>query len=104
MTTGAPRTAVTEPMLSSVGANSVRAMRSHSRQKQAPPRNAAGIITRGFAVPSILFTTCGTAIPTKDTGPANAVTQAESRLDSSITASLNHRIFTPELRAYASPS
>ena len=36
MTTGAPNTAVTVPRLSSVGEKSVRATRSHRRQKAAP--------------------------------------------------------------------
>ena len=40
MTTGAPNTAVTELMDSSVGANRLRASRSQNRQKAAPPRAA----------------------------------------------------------------
>ena len=35
MTTGAPKTAVTELMLTSVGAKAVRAMRSQNRQERA---------------------------------------------------------------------
>ena len=42
MTTGAPKTAVTELMDSSVGANRLRAMRSQSRQNAAPPRQQPG--------------------------------------------------------------
>ena len=38
MTTGAPKTAVTELMLTSVGAKAVRAMRSQNRQNAPPPR------------------------------------------------------------------
>ena len=50
MTTGAPNTAVTELMLTSVGAKAVRAMRSHARQKMPPPRKLAGISKSGSAV------------------------------------------------------
>ena len=95
ITTGAPNTAVTVLTLSSCGANSVRAIRSHPMQKTPPPKNAAGIRISGFAVPNIPFTRCGTAMPTKETGPANAVTQAESALDSRISSSRNKRILTP---------
>ena len=42
MTTGAPKTAVTELMDSSVGANRLRAMRSQNRQNAAPPRQQPG--------------------------------------------------------------
>ena len=42
MTTGAPKTAVTELMDSSVGANRLRAIRSQSRQNAAPPRQQPG--------------------------------------------------------------
>ena len=69
-TTGAPKTAVTVLILSSVGANTVLAIRSHSRQNTLPPRKQAGIIRIGLFVPKILFVNCGTAIPTKEIGPA----------------------------------
>ena len=42
ITMGAPNTAVTELMLTSVGAKAVRAMRSQSRQNAAPPRQQPG--------------------------------------------------------------
>ena len=91
-------------ILSSVGANTVRAMRSHSRQNPAPPRKHAGIIRIGFAVPNRLFARCGTAMPTNEIGPANAATHAESTLDSRISTTRNAAILTPILRAYPSPS
>lgn len=47
---GAPKTAVTELMLTSVGAKTVRAMRSQNRQNTAPPRKQPGIIKMGLAV------------------------------------------------------
>ena len=50
ITTGAPNTLVTVEMFSSVGANSVRAIRSQPMQNTAPPRNTAGITTMGFDV------------------------------------------------------
>ena len=83
MTTGAPNTAVTVLMDNSVGENMVLASRSQNRQNTEPPKKQAGISRIGRAVPSSHFTRCGTAIPTKDTGPANAVTQADNTLDNS---------------------
>ena len=75
MTTGAPKTAVTELMLSSVGAKDVRAMRSQNRQNTPPPKKQAGVMTMGFAVLKKPLMSCGTATPTKEIGPAKAVTQ-----------------------------
>ena len=91
-------------MESSVGANIVRAIRSLNRQKTAPPKKHPGITTIGFAVPKSRFTSCGTAIPTKDTGPAKAVTQADRMLESRISSARNRFTFTPRLLAYSSPS
>ena len=99
MTTGAPNTAVTELMLTAAGAKAVRAMRSHARQKMPPPRKHAGIISSGSAVLNSAFIRCGSAMPTKETGPAKAVTQAESTLESRMSAVRNARIGTPRLRA-----
>ena len=59
-----------ELMLSSVGANTVLAMRSHARQNTLPPRKQAGIIQMGLFVPKRCFTKWGTAMPTKEMGPA----------------------------------
>jgi len=42
-------------MLSSVGANTVLAIRSQNRQNTAPPRKQAGITSSGFAVFKRLF-------------------------------------------------
>ena len=47
MTMGAPNTAVTELMLTSVGAKAVRAIRSQSRQNAPPPRKDAGMRMSG---------------------------------------------------------
>ena len=96
-------TAVTELMLSSVGAKTVLAAKSQNRQNTAPPRKQPGIMSMGFAVLNRLFTRCGTAIPTKEIGPAKAVTQADSRLDSRISNTRSRRILTPMFLAYASP-
>ena len=49
-TTGAPNTAVTVLIDSSVGAKTVLAIRSHIRQKNDPPRKHPGIRTIGFEV------------------------------------------------------
>ena len=50
ITHGAPKTAVTVLILSSVGAKRVLAMRSEKRQNTAPPRKQAGIMTIGLCV------------------------------------------------------
>ena len=73
----------------------MRAIKSLNRQKAAPPKKQAGIISTGFAVPNRLFIRWGTAIPTKEMGPAKAVTQADKRLDSSTRAARKARMFTP---------
>ena len=86
-------------MDSSVGANAVRAIRSQPMQNTAPPRKAAGMTTTGLDVFSPRRTKCGTAMPTNEIGPANAVTHADSTLDSTISATRNARILTPRLRA-----
>ena len=99
MTTGAPNTAVTALMESSVGANRLRAMRSHSRQNAAPPRQQPGRTNSGRALPSSCLTRCGTAMPTKEIVPAKAVTQAASRLESSTSVRENRLTLTPTLWA-----
>ena len=57
----------------------------------------------GRLVPSSCRVMWGTAMPTKDTGPASAVTQADSRLDKRISPTRNRRTFTPMVAAYSSP-
>ena len=104
MTTGAPNTAVTVLIESSVGEKIVLARRSENRQKTPPPRKHAGIITTGLEVPKSRAATWGTAMPTKDTGPAKAVTQAASRLYKTTSAIRNRPTFTPTLFAWVSPS
>ena len=103
-TTGAPNTAVTVLILSSVGANIILASKSQNRQNTAPPRKQAGIIYMGFVLFSMLFTMCGTAIPTNDIGPANATIHAESRLESNTRSTRIRFMFTPRFTAYDSPS
>ena len=90
-------------MLSSVGANTVLAIRSQNRQDTAPPIKQPGMTRSGLAVPNIRFTIWGTAMPTKEIGPAKAVTQADNMLDSRISATRNRRMFTPMFWAYTSP-
>ena len=63
-----------------------------------------GIITEGEEVLTRLPVRCGTATPTKDIGPAKAVTEAASRLDVTISIILSAPTFTPILSAYAGPS
>ena len=86
-------------MFSSVGAKAVRAIRSQPMQNTAPPKNTAGITTMGLEVFSSRLTRYGTAMPTKEIGPAKAVTQADRMLDSRISATRNTRMFTPILWA-----
>ena len=82
-------------MESSTGAKIVRASKSQSTQNTPPPRKLTGIITIGFVVFTTLFTRCGTAIPTNEIGPANAVTQADNQLDNKISITRSGRIDTP---------
>ena len=99
ITTGTSNTAVTELILTSVGANTVLAMQSQTRVIRAPVRKQPGIIMSGEVVRVMRLTRCGTAMPTKDIGPANAVTVAASRLDNRISMIRRSLIFTPILRA-----
>ena len=59
----------------------------------------AGIILSGSAVRNSDFIRCGTAMPTKEIGPANAVTQAERTLESRISAARKLLIGTPRFCA-----
>ena len=99
ITTGAPKMAVTALMESSTGENSVRAIKSQPAQKMAPPKKHAGITRMGFDDFSADFTRYGTAMPTNDTGPANAVTQAESMLARRTSTTRKRATFTPTLFA-----
>ena len=86
---------MTELMLTSVGAKRVLAMPSQSKVTMAPHKKHPGINRIGFAVLTMSFTKCGTAIPTKDMGPAKAVTHAESKLESRIKSIRRSRTLTP---------
>ena len=88
---------VTVLMLSSTGAKAVLAIRSHIIQNTAPVIKDPGITIIGFDVPRHALVINGTAIPTKEIGPAKAVTHAESTLDRSMSRTLNTLIFTPML-------
>ena len=99
ITTGAPNTLVTVLMFNSVGAKAMRAIRSQPMQNTAPPSNTAGMTISGFYVFSARFTRWGTAMPTKEIGPAKAVTVAESRLETTISATRKALMFTPMLWA-----
>ena len=88
---------VTVLMLSSTGAKAVLAIRSHIIQNTAPVIKEPGITISGFDVPRLALAINGTAIPTKEIGPAKAVTHAESTLDRSMSRALNTLILTPIL-------
>ena len=62
----------------------MRAIPSQIKVMIEPPKKQAGIITIGFAVFITPRMICGTAIPTKEIGPANAVTVADKMLDKRI--------------------
>ena len=98
-TTGAPKMAVTVLILSSVGAIQVLASRSQNRQNTLPPKKHAGIMSNGFVVPNSLRISCGTAIPTKEIGPANATIHADSTLDNTTRRIRRVLIFTPRFCA-----
>lgn len=82
-------------MLSSRGEKIVLASKSHKIQKIEPSIKEAGIITIGLEVKKNLFAKNGTAMPTKEIGPANAVTVAESRLESRIRIGRKILVLTP---------
>ena len=88
---------VTVLIFSSKGAKAILAIRSHIIQNTAPPRKVPGMMISGLEVLKLLFIKNGTAIPTKEIGPANAVTVADKMLESRISATLKKRIFTPML-------
>lgn len=90
---------VTVLIFSSSGANAILAIRSHIIQKTAPPRKVPGMMISGLEVPKLLFMRKGTAIPTKEIGPAKAVTVADKILESRIKATRKNLIFTPMLCA-----
>ena len=96
ITTGTRNTAVTELTDTSVGANTVLAIPSQASVTKAPVIKQPGIMTAGELVFAMPLNRCGTAIPTKDIGPANAVTVAASRLDMSIRETLRKVMLTPE--------
>ena len=98
-TTGAPKIAVTVLMDSSVGEKRLLAIRSLKRQNALPIRKDAGMITLGLPDLKSSLATCGIAIPTKDTGPAKAVTVAERILDNIISAVLKALTFMPRVVA-----
>ena len=99
ITTGAPKTAVTVLMLNSVGAKTVRASQSLNRQNTLPPRKQPGISTSGLVSANSQRIRCGTAIPTKETGPANAATQPDKMLDKITIKKRRCATLTPMLLA-----
>ena len=99
ITTGAPNTAVTVPIASSDGEKIVLATKSQNIQNTASHKKIAGIVTTGFVVFKDSLVICGTAMPTKEIGPASAVTQADKRLDSKMIQTLKKRIRIPMLCA-----
>ena len=56
------------------------------------PRKEHTATHTGFVVFKDNLVICGTAIPTKEIGPASAVTQADKRLDSKMIQTLKKRI------------
>ena len=84
-------------IFSSRGAKANLAIRSQNMQNTAPPTKVAGITTSGLDVPKAPLIRKGTAIPTKEIGPAKAVTVAEKMLDSRIKAILKNLMLTPML-------
>ena len=99
ITTGTRNTAVTELIDISVGANTHLAIRSQNSVIRDPVIKHPGIITAGALVFVMLFTRCGTAIPTNEIGPANAVTHAARRLDMRMSDTRKAFMFTPALAA-----
>lgn len=95
ITMGTPNIELTVLTLSSTGANNVLAIKSQPRQKTEPPKKHIGVTISGFDVFKKDFTRWGTAIPTKDIGPAKAVTQAQRKLESNTSIIRNSLILIP---------
>ena len=95
--------AVTVPTESSVGEKTVRATRSQKTQNTAPHTKEAGTMRMGFEDLRSIRHMCGTAMPTKEMGPAKAVTQAERTLERRMSSTRKRLTLTPKLRAYPSP-
>ena len=91
--------AVTVLILSSVGENMLLAIKSLKRANMAPKRHAAGMMILGFSDLKIILAICGMAIPTKEMGPAKAVTVAERMLDTTIRVNLKRFISMPRVPA-----
>ena len=104
MTTGAPIIAVTVLILSSVGAKTVRAIRSQIRHTSAPKTKQVGITKRGFVFFKSLDERNGTATPTNEIGPANAAAVALRIPLMIIIKSRSLFTFTPIVKAYDSDS
>ena len=103
MTMGAPMALVTVPTASSVGEKTVLAIRSQPIQKTAPHKKDTGIMKIGFDDLRSTLHMCGTAMPTKEMGPAKAVTQADRMLERRIRSTRKRLTWTPRLWAYPSP-
>ena len=91
--------AVTVLILSSVGENMLLAIKSLKRENMTPKRHAAGMMILGFSDLKIILAICGMAIPTKEMGPAKAVTVAERMLDTTIRVNLKRFISMPRVPA-----
>ena len=85
---------VTTPTGSSRGSKSVRARRSHSMRKIAPPNALAGSSRRWFG-PVMRRTICGVTRPTKPIVPPTDTHTPMSADTAIITVSLTRRTFTP---------
>ena len=103
ITTGAPNTAVTVLILSSVGDKIFLANKSQNRQNTLPPKKLAGIIMIGLLVLKSFLIRCGTAMPTKDIGPANATIHADRMLDNITMPTRKALVLTPIDDACESP-
>ena len=99
ITTGAPKRDVTAEIDSSRGEKTERAMKSQRRQKKPPPKKTAGIKKSAFDVFEIRLIKKGTAIPTNETEPAKAATEADKSDESKIKSGRMSEILTPIERA-----
>jgi len=99
ITIGTPKNDVTLLTVSSAGASSVLAPRSHKAVIIPPSKMVAGTRILLSEVRRESLAMCGTDIPTKATGPAKAVTTAVNMLDTKMMHILKNLIWTPMLLA-----
>ncbi len=102
-TTGAPNSAVTEFIGSTVALPGSCEITSQMSISKGPTKITPGNTVRWFTVLNKSLVTWGTVMPIKAIGPVNAVSIPANKLEIMIIFSLVRLTFTPDTLAWASP-